>query len=217
MSVRTLCSSCGAKLRIPSKLIGTGTPLTCPRCGALITRIEEPAPNPLPQLATPPVRIPGTSCPGCGRRVPLADDDWGGVIECRECNTAFVPGTGEVIQRATPIQAPYPVARGQAFTPATPEVPAATHCLGCGRPLHGRVPCFDCDADFCSEVCLCRHQRRTGHGRAAGREPASQSVEVNTTVIVPRRFPHEIHLVMTVLTCGLWLPIWILHYLMSSS
>lgn len=25
-------------------------------------------------------------------------------------------------------------------------------------------------------------------------------------------FPHLLHFVITVLTCGLWLPVWVLHY-----
>ena len=29
-------------------------------------------------------------------------------------------------------------------------------------------------------------------------------------------FPHLLHLVLTVLTCGLWLPVWIIHRLFSS-
>lgn len=28
-------------------------------------------------------------------------------------------------------------------------------------------------------------------------------------------FPHLLHLVITVLTCGLWLPVWALHWLLK--
>jgi hypothetical protein len=30
-----------------------------------------------------------------------------------------------------------------------------------------------------------------------------------------RRFPHILHLVLTVLTCGLWSPVWLLHYVLT--
>jgi len=38
----------------------------------------------------------------------------------------------------------------------------------------------------------------------------------NIFVNGPKRdFPHLLHLVLTILTCGLWLPIWILAYIFS--
>lgn len=40
-----------------------------------------------------------------------------------------------------------------------------------------------------------------------------------TTVIVNQagaQFPHGIHLLLTFLTCGAWLPIWLIHWLISS-
>jgi len=31
-----------------------------------------------------------------------------------------------------------------------------------------------------------------------------------------RGFPHFLHLILTIFTCGAWFPIWILHYVFSS-
>lgn len=34
-------------------------------------------------------------------------------------------------------------------------------------------------------------------------------------VVVKRSFPHGLHLILTLITCGLWSPIWLIHYLLS--
>lgn len=36
-------------------------------------------------------------------------------------------------------------------------------------------------------------------------------------VVVTRSFPHGLHLVLTLITCGLWSPIWLIHYLLASN
>jgi hypothetical protein len=55
---------------------------------------------------------------------------------------------------------------------------------------------------------------RSGGGGGGGAATA------NTTVVIgdrfgPRPFPHVLHLVLTFFTCGLWLPVWIIHYLIK--
>ncbi|MBF6258686.1 hypothetical protein IU436_16525 [Nocardia farcinica] len=35
--------------------------------------------------------------------------------------------------------------------------------------------------------------------------------------LVQRAFPHGLHLVLSLITCGLWLPVWLIHYLVSGS
>ncbi|NKY44282.1 hypothetical protein [Nocardia cerradoensis] len=36
-------------------------------------------------------------------------------------------------------------------------------------------------------------------------------------VVVKRSFPHGLHLVLTLITCGLWAPIWLIHYLLADN
>lgn len=36
-------------------------------------------------------------------------------------------------------------------------------------------------------------------------------------VVVKRSFPHGLHLVLTLITCGLWSPIWLIHYLLTDN
>jgi hypothetical protein len=55
---------------------------------------------------------------------------------------------------------------------------------------------------------------------------ASAPTIVNTNIAVDRsppavyyvskgRFPHLLHFALTGITCGIWLPVWIIHYLVT--
>jgi DNA-directed RNA polymerase subunit RPC12/RpoP len=116
------CSTCNVRLTIPSKLIGTGQPIRCPKCGgSVVFGAHEP----------PPVR-----------RAP------------------------EVV----PVNQPEPVY-------VQPE------------PVHVQP--------------------------VASYEDRSSSAVVHNTVVVQNvtPFPHVLHLILTIMTCGMWSPIWLIHYL----
>lgn len=49
----------------------------------------------------------------------------------------------------------------------------------------------------------------------AYQQPLQMNVHQTTVVQQRRDFPHILHLVLTIITCGAWLPIWIIHYLIS--
>ncbi|WP_218841157.1 hypothetical protein [Nocardia amikacinitolerans] len=36
-------------------------------------------------------------------------------------------------------------------------------------------------------------------------------------IVVRSAFPHGLHLVLSLITCGMWLPIWLIHYLISGN
>ncbi|MFI5539060.1 MULTISPECIES: hypothetical protein [Nocardia] len=36
-------------------------------------------------------------------------------------------------------------------------------------------------------------------------------------IVVRSAFPHGLHLVLSLVTCGMWLPIWLIHYLISGN
>lgn len=36
-------------------------------------------------------------------------------------------------------------------------------------------------------------------------------------IVVKRSFPHGLHLILTLITCGLWSPIWLIHYLLADT
>jgi hypothetical protein len=47
-------------------------------------------------------------------------------------------------------------------------------------------------------------------------QAAAAAVAVSNTVVVNNysAFPHGLHAVITLFLCGLWLPVWLIHYLM---
>lgn len=69
MPLRIACSSCHARLKVPSKLVQSGKPLNCPKCKALVTLpstvpddeydVEPVVPRPIPSVASV------VSCPHC--------------------------------------------------------------------------------------------------------------------------------------------------------
>ncbi|MET7767453.1 hypothetical protein [Nocardia sp. NPDC005366] len=36
-------------------------------------------------------------------------------------------------------------------------------------------------------------------------------------VVIRPAFPHGLHLVLTIFTCGMWAPIWLIHYLVAGN
>jgi hypothetical protein len=109
-----------------------------------------------------------TVCPHCQRAVNLGSGTYCALTLCPHCGDTFYPPP-------PPVEPEPPV-----LEPADPSVPAPAgpHCAGCGRPVRGagrRVlqTCRRCDADFCSESCLDRHHKLTGHGRRRSRGRSS--------------------------------------------
>jgi hypothetical protein len=92
--------------------------------------------------------------------------------------------------------------------PAEP-VAAEKDCPFCGeRILAAARKCKHCGETL--DVALRAAEEARRHARGSGGGAAAAS----TTVVVhggePRPFPHGMHLLVTFLTCGLWLPIWII-------
>lgn len=107
------CPTCAARASVPDKLIGTGRPLLCPRCGGNL----------------------------------------------------FKPAAAE---ESPAIEAP-PVRRGA----------------------------------------------YAAHEQVYDRDRQSTVVQTNVVVQQSGQFPHLLHLFLTILTCGFWLPAWVIHYIVS--
>jgi DNA-directed RNA polymerase subunit RPC12/RpoP len=121
MPIDTLCPACGARLRIPKKLVGSGRDKTCPKCGSLLPIVTgkpltTPPTSPGKPPSTPPkkrlVRRPSSEfdvdlvprkrreaadqpvpCPHC--RQPIAADSAlaGQVVTCPHCQGQLImPG-----------------------------------------------------------------------------------------------------------------------------
>jgi hypothetical protein len=111
-----------------------------------------------------------------------------------------------------------------ALTPALKKCPFcaefiqgdARKCRFCGEFLDGERPPARRPAP--------RQEGRHGDyddgeedGRPRRRRPSATARAEANVVVVHRggRFPHLLHLIITIFTCGAWLPVWILIYLFS--
>ena len=137
--------------------------------------------------------------------VPEGSDEWrpyrSATPTIAPPSRALVPATQVQLERIPP---PLPVIAATQTCPFCAEQisPAAKKCKHCGETL---------------DVALRAAQEAQ---RMSARQPA---VYMNagggggTTVIVQKRgFPHLLHFFVSVVTAGIWLPIWILLYLFRS-
>lgn len=95
---------------------------------------------------------------------------------------------------------------------------AVKHCPFCGETiLVVAKKCKYCHETIDVALRVAEEAKRTAE--FASRAGSAASASSSSTVIVEgrdeRRFPHLFHFVLTILTCGLWLPIWILHRFLS--
>lgn len=137
------------------------------------------------------------TCEGCGKQILCDSSQQNGT--CRNCGKPVY----------------LPPARVQVSVPVQPAVepPATRACPFCSETIQGTaVKCRHC-GEFLDPAL-----------RAAALTPSQQvivstPVNVRTVqqVVTPRRgFNHGVHLVLTIMTFGLWLPIWILAWLIHA-
>jgi HEAT repeats len=95
-------------------------------------------------------------CPHCGwAQVVTASN----VVEafCPACKETFVlPALGVPVSEAI---AP----REESYAPPAVQSAGPTHCVGCGKRLHNTISCPACGDVYCSEMCVTRHMKLTGH------------------------------------------------------
>ena len=96
-----------------------------------------------------------------------------------------------------------------------PPLPVSQRkCLFCGEPIAEMA--MKCR--HCGEILNPRLRAAEEANKAAARVPAAPVFQPQNNVFVNnaaplRPFPHFLHGVFTVLTLGLWFPVWLLHYL----
>lgn len=96
-------------------------------------------------------------------------------------------------------------------------------CVACGNLICGTCE-VDVDGRKHCKKCVTRvFQERNSQSQLPA-QPPPQQVFMNagggggggqTNVVVHKPFNHSFHLVITLLTCGLWLPVWIILALMD--
>ena len=169
-------------------------------------------------------------CSGCARSFSLRDKFAGMKTKCPTCGAplsvpAAVPGSTAVVPTLPAKMVP--------SLPAVIKPPPPVEVVGYVIPSRPAVDYKDCP--FCEEQVIatakkCKHCGETLDVAMRSADEAKRmailasrggggSAAANTTVIIQESkreqiFPHAFHLLCTILTCGFWAPIWLLHYLL---
>lgn len=162
-------------------------------------------------------------CPQCGTVLFAPEDRAGRAANCPVCKTRMViPPMAQTVVQAPPIPfaEPVPEPPVQFPLPVKPRPPvpvdedAEYPPPARRRPVHG-------DYEDDDRPRRKRRRRREDDDeddyddRPRRRQSAGNVVHITNVVNAQGgyHFPHGLHLILTILTCGFWLPVWILHYI----
>lgn len=92
------------------------------------------------------------------------------------------------------------------------------NCPFCGeKVLATAKKCKHCGEILDASLRMVEEAKR--FAELSSRGGVASSAAASTTVVVQvagRDFPHLLHLILTICTCGFWLPVWVLHYIFRS-
>jgi len=151
-------------------------------------------------------------CPTCNTLIKAPETSLGRRVRCPACQAVFVLEQAPPARRPRSAPAPRhdgPVVLREAQPESTRECPFcaepikahAKRCRHCGETLDPALRAAE-EAKTLAKV------SRRGSGQAV-----ATNVVVHQGGRVVHTFPHVLHLVITICTCGCWLPIWIIHYI----
>jgi hypothetical protein len=154
--------------------------------------------------------IPVT-CLTCGARLNAPQEAAGKTVRCPRCE-AILSVVVEVAEAGS----------------QTASTPAIKSSWSEPPPARATKAC-----DFCGEEILviarkCKHRGETLDPALRTAEEAkrlavrsSGSAAAASTVVIHKgteyRFPHLLHLFLTLVTCGIWLPLWIIHWILHEA
>lgn len=155
-------------------------------------------------------------CPSCSAKINAPQHLAGQTAQCPRCKTSLQ------VPIADPPTTPLAATISRAAPPALPTDVQVAESV----PM---VPCPFCSESiletarkcrFCGEI-LDPVLRATAESKREKRQRRRPVVNVSVRAepdddaeapAEPSRFPHTMHLILTVITCGVWSPIWLLHF-----
>lgn len=141
------------------------------------------------------------ACPTCGSKLKAPDTAAGKSVACPKCNARLSIPTVEVELSH------HAVEKASKECPFCGEDIAASakKCKHCGETLDATLRAAE-EAKRASEKSPMVFMNAGGGASAAAAASGAGA---------GRGFPHTLHAVLTFFTCGLWLPVWVIHYLVS--
>lgn len=169
-------------------------------------------------------------CPKCKSRLQAPDEAAGRTAKCKKCGSPItIPNAAPVAEKPKPntliAATPPKTITAKPVTNAVlepryspPSLPQTANCPFCGEDVLATAKkCKHCGEILDVAMRSADEARRLAEHSSKNRAPAASSSSSSSTVVVinHRAFPHVMHLIITLVTCGFWLPIWLIHYLIS--
>jgi predicted RNA-binding Zn-ribbon protein involved in translation (DUF1610 family) len=162
------------------------------------------------------------TCSTCGAHLKVADSSLGKKVLCPKCDAEItIVGTKEAPNPATRVvrqKQQVAILERDEDEFQSPPARRMKECDFCGEQVLATAKkCKHCGETLDPALRAADEAKRLA--KAAGRGSGSAAA-ANTTVIVQgggqQPFPHLLHLIITLCTCGLWLPVWITLYLIRA-
>jgi hypothetical protein len=210
-SVQIVCPSCGRRRPVPVKYIGRSVKCTCGVRFVASGEAAAGAPassegNRAPPVADGSMRI-RFPCPECGLWLSMPDQYAGRTAKCPQCGAlARVPCPQPAAKLPPQARLDNPTGgrqRATPFVPITSRQPPQS-----SEPPLETLPTIPAPPPLHAVPVPVRRRRRP-------EPPPAISQQTWINIEQRRPFPHFLHLVFTVLTCGFWFPVWVLHYIFS--
>jgi hypothetical protein len=167
-------------------------------------------------IANMPISV---TCASCGAKLRAPDNAAGRKLACSKCKAAIVvpaDPTSQSLMASRPATGNPPVATKQCPFCSEPVLAAAKKCKHCGETIDVALRAAE-ESERAARQSIRRRRDEDDYRDDAPHRstPPPAAAAASTTVIMhgesKASFPHMLHFILTLVTCGIWTPIWLLH------